>query len=117
MAHKEVEVFSMTGEVDNRVSDQLPWTVEGNIAPPFDLPNLNPPRLQNLLVTEEMLALRASTEGDHRRMFDEQEAVLHLASYPRRGALSLKLERLPVVYPSEPVHLELSHYFLSLPIG
>jgi hypothetical protein len=110
-----VEVFSMTGKVDNRVSDQLPWTVEGNIAPPFDLPNLNPLRLQNLLVTEEMLALRAPTEGDHRRMFEEQKAVLHFAPYPRRGTLSLKPERLPIVHPSEPVHLELSHHFLSVP--
>ncbi len=89
-------------EIDDRVTHELARTVEGDIAAPLDLEQLDSFALQKLRRGNEVLLFTAAAQGDDGRVLDEQEHVLRDGA---RNSVSrdaaLKLQRLAVGQATE----------------
>ena len=93
-------------EVDDRVADQLPGRVVGDVAAARHLEQLDPARGQRVLGDEQMLAARAAPERDDRGVLEQQQRVAALAAPTRRDQLVLERERIAVGDLSELLHRE-----------
>jgi hypothetical protein len=82
-------------EIDDRIADELAGTMEGDIAAPLDLEQLDATLLEVFRACQHVGVLRRAPQGDDRRVLDEQE---HIVLDATGDALSrdLALERQPV---------------------
>src|SRR5260221_353327 len=88
-----VKALPMALEIDDRIADELPGTMEGDVSSALHLMELHAARGEQLGRRQQMLLLRRSTQGDDRRMFDEeQQVLLERPADPSASGGALKLQ-------------------------
>ena len=63
------------GEIDDRVADDLARAVVGDVAAPVGLVQLEPVAREPLRRGDDVTAVRAPADGEHRRVLHEEEVV------------------------------------------
>ena len=91
-----MEVAAVAVQVDDRVPDELPGAVVGDVAAPLDVEDLDAAPLERLARGQEVLRPARAAEGDDRRVLAEEERVGHLASLAPAGEVALERQRLGV---------------------
>ena len=66
----------MSAQVDDRVADELPRSMEGDVAAALDLVDLDASRRERGARNDQMLFLRRASKGHNRWVLDEQQEVL-----------------------------------------
>src|SRR4029077_18951915 len=61
---------SVTREVENRVADELPGAMEGDVTPALDLEDVD------ALATQDVRGVGGATQGHHRWVLKQQEEVV-----------------------------------------
>src|SRR5262249_39813983 len=91
------DVSTVTGQVEDRVADELPGAMEGRLAAPVGLDDLDLGGGGKV----ELAVLGAPSERDHRRMLDEDHRVRARAGENLGGDRSLERPGLLVANPTE----------------
>jgi len=89
-----VQVLPVPLEIDDRIADQLPRAVEGDVATAFHFEEFDatPPKLR--LGGHEMPGLRPAAKCDDGRMLDQQQQVVAKdTANSRAGRRALQLQR------------------------
>jgi len=89
-----VQILLVALEIDDRISDELAGSVEGDVSSALDLEQLHAFALEKLRGCDEVLFLRRPAERDYRWVLDEEEEVLRNRSRDSIASeVALQLER------------------------
>src|SRR5690606_17870847 len=91
---KAMDVGEMVIEIEDRISDDLPWTVIGDIAAAIDREELDTLLLQLLFIQQKMLLLPALAQCVHMRMLAKKQMILcrHLPILRQRTVRDLPID-------------------------
>jgi hypothetical protein len=111
IADVAVDVLAIRLEIDDRVADQLPRTVEGHVAAAAGLVDLDALRRERAGVGADVggRAARPDAERDDGGMLDEQQRVVDLAGDALLDQRLLELDAGGVVDPPDPADDQPSH--------
>ena len=100
-----MDVLAIRLEVDDRVADELPGTVEGDVAAAAGLVHLDALRRERAGVGADVggRAARPDAERDDGRMLDEQQRVVDLAGDAGLDQRLLALDAVGVADAPEPL--------------
>jgi hypothetical protein len=90
----------------DRIADQLPWTVVGDVSAAFDVVKRKPLRAQVVFTYKKMLVAAFFAESDDGRMFDKKQGGWSLSSYDSCMGLELHRMGFSVVEIAEIAHHE-----------
>ena len=108
IAHVAAHVAPIGLEVQDGVRDELPWAVEGHVAPAPGLVELDAEARARSLVQEDVLAFGAAPQRDHRRVLQEQDRVGDGPRDALGDQALLERVRLSVGHPPQPVRSDAS---------
>src|SRR5687768_1500115 len=92
-----MEVLLVAAEVYDWIADELPGSMERNVAAALDLMHLDASRSERDARDDQVLLLRRPSKRHNRRVLDEQQEVLRkLACNAGARELALKIEDLHV---------------------
>ena len=83
-------------QVDDRVADELPWSVISHVAATVDLVQFDAAAGQPFIAGEYVGARGVAAEGDYRRMLEKEEGVADEACLARRDHAGLDGEAVGV---------------------
>jgi hypothetical protein len=93
-----VQILPVPLEVDDRISDELPGSVKGDVPAALHLEHANTARLELGSVREEIRILRRATERNDWVVLDEKQEILRQRTTdPRPRRRSLELEHFRVI--------------------
>jgi hypothetical protein len=102
-----MDIASAQGiEIDDGVSDELTGRMKGDVAAATDLEEFDPEFAQTRLADSEICAVRAATEGDHGRMFEQEKSIRRSPSEPVGHRLMLERECVRVGRLAQPFDRE-----------
>lgn len=93
-------------EIHDRISDELPGGVIGDVAAAADLEDLDARRAHLFLGALEVPTIRAPAEGHDRWMLEQEQTIAAATRQSIRHRLLLELECLCVGLESEPIDRE-----------
>jgi hypothetical protein len=70
-----MNVRSQPAQVEYRVAHQLARPVKGHVAPPATAPDLHASPLELCPVDQQVPRIAASSQRDHRRVFQQQQRI------------------------------------------
>jgi hypothetical protein len=92
LPQEPMKILPMLAEIEDRVSDQLPGSVKGDVSTALNLEQLDSPLLQGISWSREVFRSEAATEGDDRCMLHQQEYVaFHLTGNSALGKRALQV--------------------------
>jgi hypothetical protein len=93
LAQIPVQIAAVPLQVEDRIADELPWAMKGDVPAALDLVDFDAARVQALRRCGEMVLLRGASKRHDGRMLEQEEHVLvDLArdAPPREIALELQ---------------------------
>jgi hypothetical protein len=91
----------MLGEIENRVADNLAGAVIGDVAAAIGRLDIDVPSGEEAIGNAQMLALAVASEGDHVRMFAEEQKVGNAIRFARFDECTLEFESGDVGHESQ----------------
>ena len=95
-------VFAVRLEIEDRVPDDLPWPVVGDVAAAAGLEDGEAPRFQLVVGPEDVARFRAAPERDHPWVLEEEQRVGHELAGARLDQLLLRGQAVLVLDQPQP---------------
>lgn len=97
-----MQIGPMVLQVKYWITNELPWRVEGDVAAPLDLEDLESSLAKLVRPEGQAARLGAATQGHHRVVLDQQEQVVALSARdPFLAQSALEFEHRSVPAPPE----------------
>src|SRR5262245_17063876 len=115
IANVAMNVAPIRLQVDDRIADDLPWSVVSDVAAAARFEHSDSLRRERLGCRQDVRAttVTAHAERQHRRMFDKQKSVGDLVRLALFDEPPLQIECVAVCDDAEPLNFEASHQVIE----
>ena len=96
-------------QVNNRIPDDLPGTVVGNVAATIGRMELDPGAAEYIFIRQQVLHAAIAPKRDYMRVFDEQKLVRNFAALTLLSGAALSVKCLRVSHAPEIAHDQITH--------